>query len=127
MFPENKEAYIIKKIYDVCGTPSEENWPGVSRLHLFGELGPREHRPRRLKAKYCNAELYPNFDEQALDLLDKLLALNPADRLSADEALAHPYFSSEPLPCEPGDLPKIEVELHEQLVREQRHENAKKK
>jgi cyclin-dependent kinase 12/13 len=123
MFPENKEEFIIKRIYDVCGTPSEETWAGVSHLPYYSQLGPRDSRPRRLKAKYCNAEQYPNFDELSLDLVDKLLTLNPADRLSADEALEHPWFTTEPLPCEPDELPKIEQELHEKVVRDQRHAN----
>lgn len=65
---------------------------------------------------------YENFDETGLDLLDKLLALNPAERLSAEEALAHPYFHTDPMPWAPAELPKITVELHERQVRELRKE-----
>jgi serine/threonine protein kinase len=42
----------------------------------------------------------------ALDLLLRLLTLDPAKRISAPEALKHPYFSTFPLPCEPHELPK---------------------
>ena len=34
---------------------------------------------------------YP-FNVVAIDLLERLLRFNPADRLTAEEALTHPYF-----------------------------------
>jgi len=49
--------------------------------------------------------------------MEKLLALNPAYRLSAEEALKHEYFKSQPLPCRPDELPKIEGEAHELTVK----------
>jgi len=48
---------------------------------------------------------FPSVPEQTLDLLQKLLTLDPLDRISAQEALDHPYFSSMPLPCNPEELP----------------------
>jgi cyclin-dependent kinase 7 len=42
----------------------------------------------------------------ALDLLKRLMAFNPDERISAAEALAHPYFSSQPAPTLPAQLPK---------------------
>jgi cyclin-dependent kinase 2 len=35
---------------------------------------------------------FKNFDPAALDLLLKMIALDPARRISMKEALRHPYF-----------------------------------
>lgn len=50
---------------------------------------------------------FPHIDIQALDLLVKMLRFNPNKRITAEEALAHPYLhqysfpSDEPVCCEP--------------------------
>jgi mitogen-activated protein kinase 15 len=36
-------------------------------------------------------DLVPNVPKDAMDLLRKLLQFNPEKRLTADEALMHPY------------------------------------
>ena len=38
---------------------------------------------------------------EAVDLLDKLLTLDPRERLTATQALDHDYFWSDPLPADP--------------------------
>ncbi len=35
---------------------------------------------------------FPNVDEQALDLIRKLLVFNPHQRITVEEALRHPYL-----------------------------------
>lgn len=56
--------------------------------------------PRPLK------DIFPFASEGCIDLLEGLLQLDPVRRLSASEALAHPYFSKEePRPCENKELP----------------------
>jgi len=97
LFPGNGEIDQIGKIFEVCGTPSEINWPGARQLPLFFEFTHNECR--NLK------DIFPSVPEQAIDLLQKLLALDPLNRISAQEALDHPYFKSLPAPCNPSELP----------------------
>ena len=38
----------------------------------------------------------PGLDEVGLDLLDKMLKCNPAERITATEAMNHPYLADVP-------------------------------
>lgn len=44
------------------------------------------------KPKIAFSKLYPTADPKALDLLDKMLTFNPHNRITVEEALAHPYL-----------------------------------
>jgi serine/threonine protein kinase len=49
-----------------------------------------------------------------------MLIWDPKKRLTAKDALSHPYFTSEPLPCKPSEIPNIEGELKELNFRDVR-------
>jgi len=49
--------------------------------------------------------LLPSFRPDELDLLKKLLSLDPNARLTAEEALDHDYFRVEPRATPPSQLP----------------------
>lgn len=41
------------------------------------------------------------MDRETFDLLEKLLTCNPRERLTAEQALDHDYFWSDPMPADP--------------------------
>ena len=62
------------------------------------------------------------MDDDAIDLITKMLDYNPKVRITATQALQHKYFTTEPLPCEPNEIPIIEGELKELNFREARNQ-----
>lgn len=49
---------------------------------------------------HCCLQLASSLDKDGLDLLSKMLVYNPRKRISADEALQHPWFHDVQLPQE---------------------------
>lgn len=63
----------------------------------------------------------------ALDFLEKILTFNPMDRLTAEEALAHPYMADYSFPLdEPVSLHPfhIEDEVDDILLMDQSHSHT---
>jgi len=77
-------------------------WPGVSRLPGFVAFDTRAPQPWHAILPISR---FPNATPLAVDLLRKMLTLDPRRRITAAEALAHPWWDAAPLPCPPSSLP----------------------
>ena len=123
LFKENyKEKDQIHKIFTICGTPDEKKWPGVTKLPYWKEFS------QPTKYENCLREHFKDnkfIDDITFDLIQKLLQLNPKDRITAEEALNHEFFKTGPEMCKLEDLPK-DTELHEYQTDKERKENRNK-
>jgi serine/threonine protein kinase len=85
LFPGDSEIDEIFRIFRTLGTPTEETWPGVTSLPDYKVDFPT------WKAKPLS-EAVPSLCPLGVDLLEKMLTYDPAKRISARQALRHPYF-----------------------------------
>uniref|UniRef100_A0A8D8TPU4 Cyclin-dependent kinase 1 n=1 Tax=Cacopsylla melanoneura TaxID=428564 RepID=A0A8D8TPU4_9HEMI len=86
LFQGDSEIDQLFRIFRVLTTPTEENWPGVSRLPDYKTTFPEW-------SNYCLEKHVKNLDEDGLDLLGKTLVYCPATRINAENALQHKYFA----------------------------------
>ncbi|KAF2305519.1 hypothetical protein GH714_006162 [Hevea brasiliensis] len=87
LFPGKNVVHQLDIITDLLGTPSAESIARIGNEKARKYLNSmRKKRPIPLSKKI------PNADPLALRLLERLLAFDPKDRPSAEEALADPYF-----------------------------------
>ncbi|PFH54725.1 hypothetical protein AMATHDRAFT_267 [Amanita thiersii Skay4041] len=76
-------------IMRVIGTPSESQFQKIQRESPEIQLKPCPRYP-----KMPFSQVLPKASPHAIDLLERLLKFDPADRISAAEALSHPYFTT---------------------------------
>lgn len=86
LFPGDSEIDEIFKIFRALGTPNEEVWPGVTSLQDWNSEFP--YWPAVPLSRFC-----PNLSADGLDLLEQILTLDPKRRLTARDAMRHPYFA----------------------------------
>ncbi|OWM64033.1 mitogen-activated protein kinase 9-like [Punica granatum] len=87
LFPGKNVVHQLDLITDLLGTPSAES---VARIR--NEKARRYLCSMRQKSPVPFSKKFPNADPLALRLLERLLEFDPRYRITAEEALAHPYF-----------------------------------
>ena len=90
------EQKQITLICQLCGSIIPEEWPGVDKLEHYQklELPAKENRKVRERLRHFVEDPY------ALDLIEKLLVLDPKKRIDADATLEHDFFWKDPFPTD---------------------------
>ncbi|VBB25314.1 unnamed protein product [Acanthocheilonema viteae] len=88
LFAGESEIAQLYSIFSIMSTPTEENWPGVTKLPDYQELFPQW--------KNCNLEKFLDkyMDSDDLAILKAMITYDPAQRVSAKQLLKHPYFNN---------------------------------
>ncbi|MQM05682.1 hypothetical protein Taro_038502 [Colocasia esculenta] len=120
IFPGKTEQKQFEVICETCGTPDEDTWPGVSKLPNYQSYMQMPPVRRQVEKRFKE---FKTCDCHALELLGRMLTLNPAQRISVEEALDAEYFRVDPLPCDRESLPKY-AESHEYVARKRRQPPA---
>lgn len=114
LFPGKSVVHQLDLITDLLGTPSSDVIAGVRN-----EKARKYLTDMRKKNPVPFCQKFPNADPLALRLLQRMLAFDPKDRPTAEEALADPYFKGlakverEPA-CQP--ISKLEFEFERRRV-----------
>lgn len=70
----------LHRIFKLCGSPSEEYWK-KSKLPHATIFKPQQAYKRRI------ADVFKDFPQSSLPLIEKLLSIDPAERQTATAAL----------------------------------------
>ncbi|XP_068075683.2 mitogen-activated protein kinase 11 isoform X1 [Danio rerio] len=88
LFPGNDYIDQLKRIMEVVGTPTPDVLKKISSEHAQKYIQSLPHMPQQDLGK-----IFRGANPLAVDLLKKMLVLDCDGRISASEALCHPYFS----------------------------------
>ncbi|ODV84278.1 hypothetical protein CANARDRAFT_201153 [[Candida] arabinofermentans NRRL YB-2248] len=105
------------KVYDVMGTITIEDWPDSDKLPWFEML-----RPNFRSHSKFNERFGKMMSPKCFELAQSLLQMNPDKRITANDALNHPYFDEEPLQQKLGFLATVEGEWHEFEAKKKRRQ-----
>mmetsp|Transcript_3781 Transcript_3781/g.7005 ORF Transcript_3781/g.7005 Transcript_3781/m.7005 type:complete len:179 (+) Transcript_3781:409-945(+) len=85
LFPGQADNDQLWRIFQILGSPSPKTWPGIVDLPEYkSNLGNFKPKPW--------SEVCPRLDKLGLDLLSKMLVYDPAKRITAANAMKHPFF-----------------------------------
>eukprot|EP00656_Telonema_subtile_P035313 TRINITY_DN39293_c0_g1_i2.p1 TRINITY_DN39293_c0_g1~~TRINITY_DN39293_c0_g1_i2.p1 ORF type:complete len:297 (-),score=65.50 TRINITY_DN39293_c0_g1_i2:258-1148(-) len=89
LFPGNSDNDQLYRIFRVLGTPTRDTWPSIIETPSFkrGQVL-RSCQPMSLEPL--------GLDEVALELLTSMIRYEPDSRITAKDALEHPYFDELP-------------------------------
>ncbi|KAJ5930056.1 hypothetical protein N7466_005549 [Penicillium verhagenii] len=96
------------------GTPLFPATGHTDQFNLFVKLlgNPTDRTVEKIKNKSCKqeplADVFPEMDRDAIDMLEKMLSFDVDERISAETALSHPYVATY---HDPTDEPVVDSQF----------------
>ncbi|XP_015119065.1 cyclin-dependent kinase 11B isoform X2 [Diachasma alloeum] len=100
LFPGKSEIDQLNRIFKELGTPSDRVWPGYSKLPMVQKMTFGQYPVNNLRQRF-----HMFLKDQGMELLNKLLTYDPAQRMTAEDAVKHGYFTEAPLAIKPDMFP----------------------
>lgn len=88
LFPGRDYVHQVRLILDIIGTPKTDE----EIVHITSEKARRYVKSLPPKDPVPFSTIYPNANPAAIDLLEKMLVFNPANRITVEQCLKHPYL-----------------------------------
>ena len=95
LFPGKNEDDQLQKIFKIRGTPNPDDWPGITDLTGYKSDFPQCEK-EKISNYLKNAEGKVLLDDEGIDLLEMMLVHDPSKRISAKDALKHPFLRDVP-------------------------------
>ncbi|KAK9887672.1 hypothetical protein WA026_023794 [Henosepilachna vigintioctopunctata] len=89
LFPGTSGIRQIYSIFEALGTPSEAVWPGYSELPIVRKTNFVQFPSSKVRS------VFAPLTDSGYDLVTRMLTYDPNRRITAEQALQHPFFGEE--------------------------------
>jgi len=118
---DKNDSSQLQTIFKICGTPNDENWPN------WRDCG---NNTMILNYRYTSTlvphlqSTIPEAEHGIIDLLVSMLELNPANRITPENAVNHSYFRSSNVSLDPNALPILSMpDMHSNRINKSHNQN----
>ncbi|KAI8995496.1 mitogen activated protein kinase [Trametes punicea] len=120
LFPGRDYGHQLDLILDVIGTPTLEEFYGITSRRSRDYIRALPIRKRR-----PFTAIFPKASPEAIDFLQKTLTFDPKKRLTVDQALEHPYLAAYHDPEDEPAVSSLDPEYFEFDYKEMNKEELK--
>ncbi|CAK8576137.1 unnamed protein product [Lathyrus sativus] len=125
LFPGKDHVHQMRLLTELLGTPTDADVGLVRNEDARRYIRQLPQYPRQPLNR-----VFPHVHPLAIDLIDKMLTIDPTRRITVEEALAHPYLeklhdvADEPICMEPFSFEFEQQHLDEEQIKEMIYREA---